>query len=115
MTTNREYTISTRKVKCTYRWTWSGVDLLQTSWTVAGLSVRCPECKVIEAVNASIMMNLHVLVLVIYTALRGLYKTAYAVLLTKQHNNFIRTSAYALCCIMRFSKNSLCGISVKTA
>ena len=68
----------------------------------------------IEAVNASIMMNLHVIVLVICTGLYGLSKTAYAVLLTRQHNDFIRTSASALCCIMRSSNNSLCGISTKT-
>ena len=67
------------------------------------IRARCPECNVIEAVNASIMMILHVIVLVIYTVLCSLYKTAYAVLLTKQHNDFIRTSAYALCYIMRFS------------
>ena len=69
----------------------------------SAIRARCPECTVIEAVNASIMMILHVIVLVIYTALCGLYKTANAVLLTKQHIDFIRSSAYALCCIMRFS------------
>ena len=47
-------------------------------------------------------MILHVIVLVIYTTFCGLYKTTYAVLLTKQHIDFIRTSAYALCCIMWF-------------
>ena len=67
------------------------------------IRARCPECNVMEAVNESIMMNLHVLLLVIYTALCGLYKTISVVLLTKQHFDFIRTSAYALCCIMRFS------------
>ena len=36
------------------------------------IRARCRECNVIEAVNASIMMILLVIVLVIYTALRGL-------------------------------------------
>ena len=67
------------------------------------IRARCPECHVIEAVNSSIMMNVHLIVLVIYTALCGLYTTAYAVFLTKQHNDFICTSAYALWCIMRYS------------
>ena len=40
---------------------------------------RFPECNIIEAVNASIMMNLHVLLLVIYSMLCGLYETPYAV------------------------------------
>ena len=67
------------------------------------IRARCPECNIIEAFNDRIMMTLHVIVLVIYTALCGLYKTAYAVFLTKQHNDFKRNSDYALCCLMRFS------------
>ena len=64
------------------------------------IRARFPECNVFKAVNASIMMNLHVLVLVIYTALCGMYKTAYAVLLTKQHNDFIRI--FCLCFMLHY-------------
>ena len=43
-----------------------------------------------------------------YAALCSFHKTAYAVLLKKQHNNHVRSIVYTLYCIMRnFSRNSM--------
>ena len=50
----------------------------------SAIRARCPQCNVIEAVNASIMMELHVIVLVIYTALCGWYKNSIGGVIDKQ-------------------------------